>query len=264
MRARTPDAAHSHQQPSTLADSPTAPPFSEPELQQEAHGFRNPRIAGDPATQGAGIDPQALGGLHLVQVQPSKDLAELLRRHGHSIAPNLPATVSQGKLPQVASVPALSVGAICPTFSSRWPVIRWKRHGDTFGEPSACSRSLRTNCASWAPARCRVTTTFARSRWRGAGCGSPWPRSGRPPMRFAPGLGAWAWLGNVRRRVASCPDLLPWSRAPFRSSCGRSGGPREWSCDWSIRYARSGPKLTAGTEPRADGAVCSQERYAAQ
>jgi hypothetical protein len=240
MSSRNREAARPGQPASSAVDSPAASSFSQPELQNEAHGFRNPRIPGNPATQGAGIDPKSLGRLHLVQAQASKDETELLRRHGHSVARKLLAPPGQGKLPQLASVFALSRGAICPTFSSRWPVVRSKRRGDRSREPSGCLRSSRTNCASWLPALCLVTTRFGRSWRHGAGCGSPWPRSGRPPMRFAPGLGSSARVGSARRCVWYRLILLPWPCVPLRYWFGRSGAPYGLLCGWSMRCERSG------------------------
>src|SRR6266851_341315 len=100
--------------------SPSAWPCSKPDLQKQGNGFRNPRISGNPPTHGACIDPQALGGLNLVQAQLAEGVAELPGRHGHGIRRKLPALLGQGKVPQLPSVPALSDRALCPTFSSLW------------------------------------------------------------------------------------------------------------------------------------------------
>ena len=214
--------------------------FLEPSTEENRHGLRDPPLAGDPIPHRPGRDAQAGRRADLGEPESLEDGAQLCGGHGH------------GALKIGTTSPCLASRHIVPTLPA-WPIVRSQRRRDASAERSGCSKSSRTSCVSWAPARCRVTTRFGRSWPRNAGCGSPWPRWGRPPMRFAPGLVAWARLGNERRRVASCSDLLPWSRVPLRSSCGRSGGPCECSCDWSIRCGRSGRKLTGGTEPEPMG-----------
>lgn len=240
MSSRAGGAAPPCQRRLTGADSPLAPRLSQPELEQQTHGLRNPRIAGDPATEGTRIDPQPLSGLHLVQGQLAQDAAELLRQHGHSGGHNVPAAIQQGKLSQVAAPPALSPGANCPTFSARWPVVRWRPLGNRCARRSSCSRSSTTSCASWAPARCRGTTRFVRLQQRGAECGSLWPLSVRAPTRFALGLGSPASHAHVPRSVRSCSRLPPWSRAQCSPCCGRCGGRCGWSSGWLTPCGRSG------------------------
>lgn len=77
---------------------PPARPRSQPHLQKQRDGFRNPRIASHPPTHGAFIDPHALGGLNLVQAQLSKGVSELLWRHAHGFNRKVPANVWQGKI----------------------------------------------------------------------------------------------------------------------------------------------------------------------
>jgi hypothetical protein len=173
----------------------------------------------------------------------AQGVAELLRRHGHSGGPKVPAAVHQGKLPQASPEPALSPRANCPTFSARGPVGRWKCPGSRCARRSACSRSSTTSCASWAPAPCRATTRCVRWPRRGAECGSLWPHSGPAPMRFAHGLGFVAGFGSVGRWGESLSGLLVWPSAPLGSWCGRCGGRCGRSCGWFTWYAGSGRSL---------------------
>jgi hypothetical protein len=159
---------------------------------------------------------------------------ELLGRHGHGSGRKLPARLGQGKLPQHGLVPALSDRALCPTFPLQWLFLRSRRRGNTSAAHSNCWRSSRTNCAPRPLACLRATIGSPWSRQRGAGCGSLWPCSGRPAAL------AIASYGDL------CPWVVSWSRPAswpplgLRSRCGRSGGARGVSFDWSSHCGRPG------------------------
>ena len=205
--------------------SAAAPPVTEPQLDQKPHGLRNPRIAGDPATQRPGIDPQALGGVHLAHAQLAESTTEPLRRHSHSSGDKVLASATQGKLPHATAQPSLSRRANCPTFPSWWLVVRSQRHRDVSAGPSRYSKSSTTSSASWVPAHCRVTTRFVRSQPRAGACGTPWLRSSLAPTAQDSGFYA-----NLPRSLG----------APCSSCCAQLGGACGRSCDWLTRYERSG------------------------
>jgi hypothetical protein len=235
----------------TAVDSPPAPGLPQPYLQKERDGLRNPRIASDPSAHGALIHAQALGRLHLGKPQLSQGMPELLGRQGHSSVDNLSASGEAGKLPHAAES-SLPHRATCPMFSSCCPFVQLNRRSDNSVERFYCWRSLRTNCVSSPPARCRDVPKSGRSLRRGAGCASPWPRSGRRhPARFGRGLGMVGRLGNVHGSVASFVGPLPWSRGPLGSWCGTSGGPCGQSCDWST-CGRSGRESRPGLRQARD------------
>lgn len=202
-------------------------PFLEPSAEENRHGLRDPPLPGDPIPHRPGRHAQAGGGAHLGEPEPLEGGAQLLGGHGHR---------------------ALKIGTTCPCLASRhivptfpaWPIVRSQRRRDASAERSACSKSSRISCVSWAPARCRVTTRFGRSWPRGAGCGSPLPPSDRARIGLASGLGTLARCGNVGRGGGSCSSLPPCSRALSSCCSCRPGGPCGRSCDWRTRCGRSG------------------------
>jgi hypothetical protein len=202
-------------------------PLLEPSAEQDRNGLRDAPLSGNPIPHGPGRDPEPGGGSHLGQAELPEDGAQLLGGHGHG---------------------AIKIGTTCPSLASRhvvptlpgWPVVRSQPRSGASGERSGCLRNSRTSCASWAPARCRVTSSFGRSSPHGAGCGSPWRRSGRAPTVSAGGPGSLASHGNVHRSVRSCSRLPPLSRAPSSFCYCRFGGACGRSCVWLTRCGRSG------------------------
>jgi len=209
--------------------SPAARACPQPRVQEEGNGLRNPRVAGHPATHRPVVHAQAPGSLRLAQAKAAEGIAELLRRHGHSLVRKVWAPRSRGKLPQPPSAHALSPRAICPRFGLRCPVIPQTRRRDTFSEPSGCWRSLRTTCGSPPRASWRATITLGWSWRHAAGCGLPRPSlsRGQRAVRFA-SFGRVCPSGGL---FSAAPSGLP---AGLWSYCGRPGGACEPSCDWYL------------------------------
>jgi len=205
----------------------------QPRVQEEGNGLRDPRVAGHPAPDGAFVDPQAPGSLHLAEAQPAQDAAELRRRHGHSAVRKLRASRAQGKLAAPARATVLPTRATCPRFSPCLISSRTRRPDMSTGHFS-CWRSSRKTCASLARASSHATITSVWSWPRGVACGSR-----RPHWRRLPKAVALALFGTEFRWVGSCSRPPRWSPLRRRSWYGRSGDPSGVSFDWSLRCVRS-------------------------
>ena len=206
----------------------------QPRLHEEGNGLRNPRVSGYPATHSPFVHFQAPGSLHLAQAQAAEGIAELLRRHGHNAVGKVPVAQSQGKLPQPTWGSALSNRAICPRLPARCLVISQTRQHGTSARRSGFWRSSRTNCAFLRRASWGAGITSCWSWGRAAGCGSLWPRCGRPSV-----LGIGCFDNSCSSEVWSLKGWS-WSALAPRSWCDSSRDRCETSCDWSSPSERSG------------------------
>jgi len=232
-----------------LARSAAARACPQPRVQEEGDGFRNPRVAGHPATHRPFIDAQTPGSLHLVQVQPAEGIAELLRRHGHNAVGKVPVARSQGKLPQPTWGSALSNRAICPRLPARCLVISQTRQPGTSAGRLSCWRSSSTTCAFRRRASWGAGITSCWSWRRAAGCGWQRPSLSRRQraVEFASCRNACGWRG-------SCSGSPSLSLAELPTWCGRRGGACEACCDLSLYCERS--DCNSPHQPAHDERTC--------